>query len=187
MNDTITRDFMADAQLVGDGRTIILTAVPYDTPTLVDDGAGPYWEAFREGAFRRVTKAPNRTELRYRHAGGVANLLGRAVTLTETPTALIGEFRAVGPNGDQALAMVRDGLLTGASVGAELHPNGTEIVKRDGREIVTRTLIARLPEVSLVPEGAYSDAGVLAVRERHADTLAAARERARWEWLYANR
>lgn len=183
----IRRDYAATAEIVGDGRTIILTAVPYDTPTQVDDGAGPYFEQFVMGAFRRAVKAPNRTELRYRHAGGVGNLLGQAITLTETPSALVGSFRCVGPNGDQALAMVRDGLLTGASVGAELHPQGSEVRRVDGRDIVTRTLISRLPEVSLVPEPAYADAGVLAVRERVHDTLEAARERARWEWVYRNR
>jgi len=181
---TIYRDYSSDATVGGDGRTIILTCVPYDTPTTVDDGQGPYVEEFAPGAFRRAVKAPHRVELRYRHADGVANLLGRAVDLVETPTALVGTFRAVGPNGDQALAMINDGLLTGASVGAQLHPQGSEIVNRAGYQVTRRTLISRLLEVSLVPEPAYADAGVVAVREGHADVdaLAVIRERARWEW-----
>lgn len=181
---TIYRSFASDATVAGDGRTIVLTCVPYDTPTTVDDGNGPYVEEFAHGAFRKAVKAPHRVELRYRHADGVGNLLGRATDLVETPSALVGTFRAVGPNGDQVLAMVADGLLTGASVGAMVHPNGTEVVTRGGHTITRRTLISRLMEVSLVPEPAYADAGVLAVREGvpDADTLRAVRERARWEW-----
>ena len=159
----LTREFnLRDAEAAGDGRTLVLACVPYDTPTWVDDGDGPYREGFRRGAFRHVVKAANRVELRYDHRQGPLPY-GFGVDLVEDSTHLIGSFRvAPGDQGDQMLALVRDGQLAGVSIG--FVPGSGEDGADDGGAVLWRTTVKRLTEVSLTPAAAYTGADVLALR-----------------------
>ena len=170
----LQREFqLRDAEVAGDGRTLVLACVPFDVPAWVDDGQGPYREGFKRGAFRSVCRAPNRVELQYAHRGTLP--YGFGVDLIEDPTHLIGSFRvAPGEQGDQVLALVRDGQLNGVSIGFQ--PGDDQ---PDADQVMWRTHIRRLAEVSLTPAPSYAGTGVLAVREEPArDTLAQAR--ARW-------
>lgn len=147
---------------VGDGRTIIGRCVPYDVPATVVDPASPapYSEVVRHGAFRRSVKAPNRVLLRYEHLRDLPNVIGRAVELVEHDDGLHGTFRAVDGNiGDHALELIRAGFVTGLSVEAVIHPNGTRL--RDG--LVERTLLL-LDHVALTSSPAYDGAEITAVR-----------------------
>lgn len=173
----LLRDFqLRDAEVAGDGRNVLLACVPFDTPAYVDDGAGPYREGFRRGAFRHIVRAANRVELRYSHRrDGMP--YGFGVRLTEDPKYLFGEFRvAPSDSGDQALALVRDGQLSGVSIGfvaGEDDPG----VDQDG-PITWRTLVRQLLEVSLTPVPSYAGAHVVGLRESAAippDRRAAAR------------
>lgn len=176
MTSLLLRDFqLRDAEVGGDGRTLVLACVPFDAPTWVDDGSGPYREGFRRGAFRHATRAANRTELRYAHRQ-TGMPFGFGVDLIEDPSHLIGSFRvAPSEQGDQVLALVRDGQLAGVSIG--FVPGTDEAGGDDDGPVTWRTLVRRLAEVSLTPAAAYQGAQVLAVREEplSRDTRAAAR------------
>lgn len=171
----LTREFgLRDAEIGGgDGRTLVLACVPFGVEAVVDDGDGPYREVFRRGAFEHVTRAPNRVELRYRHRQDMLPF-GFAADLVEDPKHLIGSFRvAPGERGDQILDLVRDGQLSGVSIG---FLPGTDMVTGSGA--VERVRVKKLGEVSLTPVQVYTGAEVLAVREAMAD-MAGAVERER--------
>ena len=149
----------------GDGRTIEARIVPYNTPTQVVDsphngGTGvPYMERWLPGAFGKQLNAANRVYLNFEHEGGIRGVVGHGVALREAPDALYGEFRVhPGADGDKALHMVNEGVLTGLSI--EAIPTRTE--RREG---IIDSVSAHLDKVSLVRRGAYEDALVLAVRE----------------------
>ena len=183
----LTREYtIRDAELSGDGQTLVLACVPFDREAVVDDGEGMYREVFRRGAFEHLTRAANRTELRYLHGRDPSGVLGFASGLVESGDYLEGTFRvAPSANGDQVLALVRDDQLRGVSVGYIPGDHAsdnrrTEVV--DGLPLVERMRVRQLPHVALVPVGAYQEAGVLAVREQSVDPLQQARVRARHAW-----
>ena len=181
----LQRDFhLRDAEVGGDGRTVVLACVPFDVPALVDDGDGPYREVFRQGAFRHVVNAPNRVELRYAHQRAGAPY-GFGVDLIEDPKYLLGSFRvAPSEQGDQVLALVTDGQLGGVSIGY-VAGQSRDGLDRDGA-LVERLRVKRLAEVSLTPAPAYGEGSrVLAVREDDlavpgVDAAAVERERLYW-------
>lgn len=184
----LTRDYqLRDAELSGDGQTLVLACVPFDREAVVDDGDGPYRELFRRGAFEYVTRAANRTELRYLHGRAPADVLGFASALVETGGCLEGTFRvAPSASGDQVLALVRDRQLRGVSIGYVAGEHDADNRRTDdpgGLPLVERLRVRQLPHVAMVPVGAYADAGVLAVRESpEVDPAVAARVRERHVW-----
>ncbi len=150
----------------GDGRTIEARIVPYNTPTQVVDspangGTGvPYVERWVPGAFEKQEKAADKVLLNFEHERGLRGVVGHGVALRNAPDALYGTFRVhPGPDGDKALHMVNEGILTGLSI--EAWPVKT---LRSAEGFVDR-IKARLDNVALVRKAAYSDAMVLAVRE----------------------
>jgi hypothetical protein len=139
----------------GDGRTIVGIAVPYDveqriSPNLV--------EVFRKGVFRDVTRAANRVKLLFQHKTDAP--IGRAIMLEERDGGLYGEFRISKTEaGDEALELIRDGVLSNLSV-------GFQPLKDEKRAGVVNRIKAHLAEVSLVTFGAYGDAAnIVAVRQ----------------------
>lgn len=185
----LTREFqIRDAELGGDGRTLVLACVPFDREAVVDDGQGPYREVFRRGAFEHLARAANRTELRYLHGREPSGVLGFAAGLVERDDYLEGAFRvAPSASGDQVMALVRDEQLRGVSIGFSqgAHPGDNRRADdpEGGLPLVERIRVRQLPHVALVPAGAYSGARVLAVREApDVDAVAVARERARHAW-----
>ena len=159
MTELLRRTFNADAS-VGDGRTIDLRVVPYGEPTEVDDGEGPYMEQFERGAFDGQTEFAHRVYLNFQHEKGIRSVVGKGVMLESRDDALYGTFRALpDADGDKALTLVNEGVLTGASV--EFKPQQSV---RSVTGIVQRVK-AHLDAVALCRVGAYASAGVLAVRE----------------------
>lgn len=179
----LVRDFQVRDLAQVDGRTLELACVPFDTPTWVDDGEGPYREAFKRGAFTHVVKAPHVVELRYAHRQDGAPY-GFGKSLTEDADYLRGVFRvAESDDGDRLLGLVRDGQLTGVSIG---YVPGSDVTETDADgPFTSRVRVKRLGEVSLTPAPAYVEAQVLAVREAAERELAVvvARERARLRLL----
>jgi uncharacterized protein len=175
----LQRDFqLRDAEVGADGRTLVLACVPFDSPALVDDGDGAYLESFRRGAFAHVAAAPNRVELRYAHRQEGAPY-GFGLDLIEDPGHLIGRFRvAPSEQGDQVLALVRDGQLNGVSIG--FLAGQSEESQVNGQRHVARLKVKRLAEVSLTPSPAYHGAEVLAVREQSVAHADHERERLFW-------
>lgn len=159
MTELLHREFRAEAS-VGDGRTIELRVVPYHEPAEVDDGQGPYREEFAPGAFDGQTEFAHRVYLNFQHEKGIRSIVGKGVTLESRDDALYGSFRALpDSDGDKALTLVQEGVLTGASI--EFKPKQS-VRTADG---IVRRVKAHLDAVALCRVGAYASAGVLAVRE----------------------
>ena len=84
--------------------------------------------------------------------------MGHGVTLRDTPDGLHGTFRVhENTDGDKALLLIREGLLTGLSLEAV----AMRSVRRGG---LVERIKARLDAVALTRRPAYKDARVLAVR-----------------------
>ncbi len=139
----------------GDGRTLVGVVVPYATPTNI----GPYVEQFGVGSLRHmVGRAETVKLLAGHHAEQLP--IGRAISLTESTTALTGEFRVSKTSlGDDVLALIRDGAVTGLSVGFVPIDDAWS----PDRRRVTRVR-ADLVEVSVTAFPAYRDAQIAAVR-----------------------
>jgi HK97 family phage prohead protease len=165
MSELLKREFAAEAS-VGDGRTIDLRMVPYDEVATVDDGDGPYQEEFAPGAFDGQTEHAHRVYMNFQHEKGIRSVVGKGVTLESRPDALYGSFRAFeDADGDKALLLVREGVLTGASI--EFMPKkGGSIRTAAG---VVRRIKAHLDAVALCRVGAYVGAGVLGTRGKDVD------------------
>jgi HK97 family phage prohead protease len=153
-----------DATLTpGDGRTLDMRLVPYNVPATVADPPTfrPYQETFLPGAFERQLAAPDRVAvwLNFEHEGGLRGIVGHGLALRDAPDALEGSFRVhSNADGDKALQLVNDELVTGASI------EFAAIRSRKVGDVVQR-LRAHIDRVSLCRNPAYSAAGVLAVRE----------------------
>jgi HK97 family phage prohead protease len=139
-------------------RTVYGTVMPYDTPTTVDDGMGPYREAFAPGAFDRSINQSNRkVPLKAMHARQQFPL-GQVIRWDDSPSALRGHFRVsdTAP-GNDALTLITDGVVDAFSVGFRSIQSET----RD--DTVYRTEV-KLLEVSLVDSPAYAGAAIEGVR-----------------------
>lgn len=139
----------------GNGRTLLGTVVPYGTEIRV----GGYRERFARGAFADTDPAAVPLLVSHRHAGLP---IGRAVALRDQPDRLAGEFTLTATrDADEVLALARDGVPLGLSVGFTPAPGGDRW-NRD-RTAVVRTR-AVLAEVSVVGVPAYPTATVTGVR-----------------------
>ena len=137
------------------GRTITGLAVPYGVPTRV----GPYVETMARGVFTDAAGEPDAVKVMAAHAHEDLPI-GRALALSEHDDGLHAELLVSDTAaGRDVLALVRDGVATGLSVG---------FVPQDDhwtsdRAAVTR-LRAQLLEISVVAWPAYPDAQIAAVR-----------------------
>lgn len=142
----------------GDGRTVTGILAPYDQPARVDDGAGPYTEAFARGAFEEAINGnPGRVKF-LPHHNRTGNPLGRATLLRDDAAGLYGELYVSRTEaGDEVLQLIRDGALDAFSLG--FIPRTEQTVGG----VVHRTAV-RVLEASIVTFGAYPGALVSAVR-----------------------
>jgi HK97 family phage prohead protease len=159
--NVIRREFQAELTPVGDGRTIDLRIVPYNTVARVKDPGGPaYDEEWLPGVFDKQVKAANRVFVNVEHEQGFGGVVGRGQEFREDDDAFIGSVRVLsGPDGDKALELVNDGVLTGVSVEA------IPLKSQRTQEGVVQRVKARLLNIALCRNPAYVDAQVLAVRE----------------------
>ena len=151
----------------GDGRTLYARIVPYNTPATVSDPPHylPYQEGWRPEAFEKQLRASGTSGdrpvlLNFEHEPGIRGVIGRAVELVSRTDGLYGKFRILdGEDGDKALQLIRDKVLTGMS----LEASATRSEMRNG--VIWRTA-ARLKNAALARTGlqSYADAVVLAVR-----------------------
>ena len=156
----------SDLTLRGDGRTVYGIAVPFDREALVNDGYGAYREVFRAGAFKKTLReGADRVKFYTNHSHRQNRLpIGRAISLREDAAGLVGEFRISNTHdGDEALELVRDGVLDSFSVGF------AKVKERaDKTGLIERTEV-KLREVSLVAHPAYEGALVAGVRTQFSD------------------
>lgn len=160
---TLSRDYVADIEIRSDGtgRTVHGIVVPYGQVARVSDGGAPYQEMFAPGAFARdlLARAGNYRGVKLLFQHNSDTPIGRATDLHEDAAGLYGAFQVTpeASRGDEALALLRDGVLDSFSVG--FRP--MEHDKREGVIVRTR---AALREASLVTFPAYAGASVAGVR-----------------------
>lgn len=160
-----TREFPVTLEQ-GDGRTIDARIVPYNTPAQVADPPffQPYMEEFLPGAFDKQTRAADKVKvwLNFEHEAGLRGIVGHGISLVDEGNSFLRSSFRVHDNadGDKALQMVRDGLLTGMSV--EYVP----LKSRRSETGVVQRLRAHLDKVSLCRFPAYSGAEIMAVRTK---------------------
>jgi len=158
-----TREYAVEMEQ-GDGRTIDARIVPYNTPAQVADPPFfiPYMEEFVPGAFDKQTRAADKVKvwLNFEHEGGLRGIVGHGVSLAdEGANFLRASFRVHdNADGDKALQMVNDGLLTGMSV--EYIP----LKSRKNERGIMQRLRAHIDKVSLCRFPAFQGAEVVAVR-----------------------
>lgn len=159
-----------------EGRTLDLIAVPFDVPSWVDDGDGPYREAHTAGGFAHLD--PTRTTLNRGHTFDDLAHFARGVTLTDDGPYLRMAFRLFDddPDAERVRVLVRNGEELPVSIGFVPHLDRPET--DDDGPYIRRVRVKQLPHVSIVPAGAYHAAHTVAVRAA-SDAEAARRELAR--------
>ena len=171
--ELLLREFPVEVSEGGDGRTLEARIVPYNTPARVVDkiengGTGvPYMETWAPGAFDRQSGALNRVKvwLNFEHEPGFRGIVGHGEALDSRSDGLYGTFRIHdNADGNKALRMVQDGLLTGISLEA------FSIRHRRTAEGVVERIRGHLDRVSLcrLSKAAFEGAAVLALREEPA-------------------
>jgi len=168
MNDddrpVLTRSFQTQLEH-REGRIVEGCCVPYGEASRVADPPEfvPYYETFEPGCFRRQLRAAQRIELLYEHRTSLADSIGVCRELHEEATGLFGTFSIHrGAFGDQALELVREGILPGFSIG---FVDRFRQWKRTNEGTVIRTN-CHLENVSLTRSPAYVGAVVTATRSR---------------------
>jgi HK97 family phage prohead protease len=146
-----------------EGRTVFGTVMPYNSPQMVKDpGAPPYKEAFAPGAFTRsIDQRGDKIRLYTMHGRQAnRNPVGKPVEWDDNSDRLRGAFQVFSTTeGDDALTLIREGGLTGFSVGFAALPGGT----KQEADLTLRTE-AGMGEVSAVDVPAYAGAAIDGIR-----------------------
>jgi Escherichia/Staphylococcus phage prohead protease len=145
----------------GDGRTLVGPLLPWGVEARVLDRGRLVVEVFERGAFAGTD--PTRVPLTATHPKDAATLpIGVTVELEERSDAAYGSWRVSDTYlGNEVLALARDGVPLGLSVGFAEVPGGSRWSADRAR--VTRTRAA-LDHVAVVRVPAYAGAGVVGVR-----------------------
>lgn len=167
-DEIIRREFPAELVPSGDGRTLDLRVVPFNTVARVSDDGGRtvYEEMWMPGAFDKQLSAPNRVDVlvNFEHQQGISGVVGRGTELRSTSEALDGTFRMLSTqDADKALELVNEGVVGGVSLEA------VAMRSERGEDGIVRRTAARLINVALCRSPAFSEAQVLAVRESPPD------------------
>jgi Escherichia/Staphylococcus phage prohead protease len=135
----------------GDGRTISGTVMPYGETCKV----GGYTESFAPGSFDGTD--PAAVKLLVQHDRERLPI-GVATSFTDTATGFEGSFKVSKTSpGDDVLELIRDGVVSGLSVGFLPIPDGDRWSADRTRVERTR---AQLVEVSVVAWPAYDGARI---------------------------
>jgi HK97 family phage prohead protease len=146
----------------GDGRTLVGPLVPWGIPAKVLDRGRLVTETFERGAL--VDADPTRVPLTATHPRDAGTLpIGVTVELEERDDAAHGAWRVSDTAlGNEVLALARDGVPLGLSIGFAEMPGGSRW--SPDRSRVTRTRAA-LDHVAVVRVPAAAGAGVTGMRE----------------------
>jgi HK97 family phage prohead protease len=146
----------------GDGRTLHGPLLPWGTPAQVIDRGRLVTETFTRGAL--VGTDPARVPLTATHPRDAGTLpIGVTIEIEDRSDAAYGSWRVSDTLlGNEVLALARDGVPLGLSVGFAEIPGGSRWNAERTR--VTRTRAA-LDHVAVVRVPAYAGAGVVGVRE----------------------
>ena len=172
MTELLTRAFTADLHVRdgGDGRTLVGPLLPYGVEARVLDRGRLVVETFARGALADVD--PARVPLTATHPRDAQQLpIGVTVELRDEADALHGAWHVSDTAiGNEVLALARDGVPLGLSVGFLEVPGGSRW--SPDRRRVTRTRAA-LDHVAVVRVPAYAGAGVVGVRVEGAPVVGA--------------
>jgi uncharacterized protein len=144
----------------GDGRTIHGALLPWGTEARVYDRGRLVTETFERGALQGTD--PARVPLTATHPRDAGTLpIGVTLEIDERSDAAYGSWRVSDTLlGNEVLALARDGVPLGLSIGFMEIPGGS---RWTGDRRVTRTRAA-LDHVAVVRVPAYAGAGVVGVR-----------------------
>jgi HK97 family phage prohead protease len=163
MNVVHVRQVTSSLQLRddGEGRTIHGAFLPWGTVARVLDRGRLVTEVFERGAL--VGAEPGRVPLTATHPRDAGTLpIGVTLEIEERSDAAYGSWRVSDTLlGNEVLALARDGVPLGLSVGFMEVPGGSRWSA--DRQRVTRTRAA-LDHVAVVRVPAYAGAGVMGVR-----------------------
>ena len=145
----------------GDGRTLVGPFLPWNTTARVVDRGRLVDETFTRGALAGTD--PGRVPLTATHPRDAGTLpIGVTLEIDERSDAAYGSWRVSDTLlGNEVLALARDGVPLGLSVGFMELPGGSSW--SPDRSRVTRTRAA-LDHVAVVRVPAYEGAGVVGVR-----------------------
>jgi phage head maturation protease len=162
MTEILTRSYTAALHVRdgGDGRTLVGALLPWGVEAQVLDRGRLVVETFERGALANVD--PARVPLMARHPRDAETLpIGVQTELEERADAAWGAWHVSDTGlGNEVLALARDGVPLGLSVGFVELPGGSRWLGR-GRVVRTR---AQLDHVAVVRQGAYVGAEVVGVR-----------------------
>ena len=167
MTELLTRAFTADLHVRdgGDGRTLVGPLLPYGVEARVLDRGRLVVETFARGALHDVD--PARVPLTATPRDNQQLPIGVTVELRDEADALHGAWHVSDTAlGNEVLALARDGVPLGLSVGFLEVPGGSRWSA--DRRRVTRTRAA-LDHVAVVRVPAYAGAGVAGVRAKGGD------------------
>jgi uncharacterized protein len=155
----------------GDGRTLVGPVLPWGVEAKVVDQGRLVTETFERGALQGTD--PGRVPLTATHPRDAGTLpIGVTLEIDERSDAAYGSWRVSDTLlGNEVLALARDGVPLGLSVGFMELPGGSRWSA--DRTRVTRTR-ALLDHIAVVRQAAYEGAGVAGVREaaRRAEHMA---------------
>jgi uncharacterized protein len=159
------RSYVTGLQIRDDGRTITGLAAPYGTPVEIHEGGRSYIESLTRGAFADDTTDPAAIPLMARHPTSNDVLpIGVTVTLRDEATGLHGDWRVSKTGfGDEVLELVRDGAISGLSIGFVPDQDRWSADRR-----TVQRLRAHLDHVAIVRVPAYPTARIAAVRAAQA-------------------
>jgi uncharacterized protein len=159
----LTREFTSALQLRddGDGRTLHGPLLPWGVEARVLDRNRLVVETFERGALAGTD--PARVPLTATHPRDAGTLpIGVTLEIEDRSDAAWGSWRVSDTHlGNEVLALARDGVPLGLSVGFAEVPGGSRW--SPDRSRVTRTRAA-LDHVAVVRVPAYAGAGVVGVR-----------------------
>jgi uncharacterized protein len=147
----------------GDGRTLVGPMLPWGVEAKVVDRGRLVTETFTRGALAGTD--PAQVPLTATHPRDASTLpIGRTLSIEDCADAAWGQWRVSDTAlGNEVLALARDGVPLGLSVGFAEVPGGSRWSA--DRQRVTRTRAA-LDHVAVVRVPAYQGAGVVGVRWR---------------------
>jgi Escherichia/Staphylococcus phage prohead protease len=150
-----------------DGRTITGLAAPYGTPVEIHEAGRSYTESLVRGAFADDTTSPNTIPLMARHPKSDDTLpIGVTLTLREENDGLHGDWKVSKTElGDEVLELVRDGAISGLSIGFIPNQDRWSTDKRNVQRVR-----AHLDHVAIVRVPAYPTARIMGVRAAQAST-----------------
>jgi HK97 family phage prohead protease len=145
----------------GDGRTLHCPVLPWGVEARVVDAGRLVTETFERGALAGTD--PARVPLTATHPRDAGTLpIGRTLTIEDRADAAWGEWLVSDTMiGNEVLALARDGVPLGLSIGFEEVAGGSRWSA--DRQRVTRTRAA-LDHIAVVRVPAYQGAGVVGVR-----------------------